>query len=160
MLKVSLPWLGDLGDIRSLSCLMGATVWLWLMDMVLRGCQAWPPDKHTFPFSIRRLQGRVKWRISFCKSLGSWLIQSRYSCGDLWMMSLGGQAAWGSTPLAIRLSRLETLLTGLEGKRRQVENGLAHQPAPSEENEDQGPGIVQEACCHDPGSPQLRGPIL
>lgn len=59
-------------------------------------------------------------------------------------MSMGGQAAWGSTPLAIWLSRLETLLMGSEGKRRQTENGPAHQPSPSKESEDRvqwdGPG--------------------
>jgi hypothetical protein len=59
-------------------------------------------------------------------------------------MSPGGQAALGRTPLAIRLIRLETLLMGSEGKRRQTENGLAHQPSPSKESKDQvwwdGPG--------------------
>lgn len=36
-----------------------------------------PPDKHTFSFCTRMLQGRVRWAISLCKLLGSWLIQSR-----------------------------------------------------------------------------------
>lgn len=110
---------------------MNSTVACW------KAASPGPPDKHTFSFCTRMLQGRVKWATSFRMFLGSWLIQSRYSSGDRWMMSLGGQATWGSTPLAIRLSRLETLLTGLDGKRRYLENGLAHQPSPSKENGDQ-----------------------